>query len=182
MAVRRCFDPELTRQSVFKSVPFSIQQLEEVRETHVLVAISALSLIDLFRMNRDLFHHVFFLPKRTWFTQGDYPFAHEKPEVGWYLVRTSVVPGSKKKTWDEMLELLEPNEFVPSASVLVQAAFLQYLWNHKRFLRDWFLASDTTSLGSHLMLFHEDSGLHVYGSNPKTVSGVTGLASAIRAT
>lgn len=105
-------------------IPFTEATLQEVRNTHVLVAGFPLSIDEI----RRKVPHLFCTSEGGWYANE--AFARKKVRLAWHLVRRDIVPGSTNRpfTKDEkgpgQLELLGENEFVPRASEMVYAAIL----------------------------------------------------------
>ena len=103
------------------TVPFSERLLEESKDTHLLVAVLPLSILDLRgKVDRTLFYN------QTWYRSGNdskspEAFAQAPGEPSWQLVRKTAVPGSASKNWDEQLALLGADEEVPEARVMIYA-------------------------------------------------------------
>lgn len=93
-------------------IPFADEMLKACRETHILVAVFPISIMEIREQpeNRHLFD------RQDWY--ADYPFAKERGELGWHLVRKAPVDNSRGKPWDEQISFLHANESVPTARVM----------------------------------------------------------------
>lgn len=160
-ALERHFGVKLSPKSkrLFGGVPFSAAVLQTCAETHVLVACGALSLMDVWQAQSDLFYAM----SDPWYDQPSEQFAHSKVKAGWQLVRKNPVPESTSKTSDEQNSLLGADETVPSASVLAQATLLCYLETKERLFETIFVrSSDVDNRGNHVYLgFFGSQGLVV---------------------
>jgi hypothetical protein len=163
-ALERHLDVKLspTSKKLFLTVPYTPEVLQACRETHVLVACGALSLMDVWRVQTLLFY----AKSDPWYGDLSEWFAHSKVKAGWQLVRKNPVWDSTIKTWDEQNKLLWQDEQVPSASVLVQAILIHYLETKERLFEDICVrCSDVDSDGRRVNLgFLDERGLDVgYG-------------------
>lgn len=105
-------------------VPFSEETLRECKDTHVLVAVFPMSILDIRAMPLDVVNgHASKQSEGSLFRrQGWYDnqaFAMDKGEVGWQLVRKEPVVDSYKKTWQQQCVLLSKEEEIPTARILV---------------------------------------------------------------
>ena len=97
-------------------VPFSEDTLTACKDTHVLVAVFPLSIVDIRGIVKKL-------PDQTLFYNQDWydeeAFASDKGETGWQLVRKTPIANSTGKTWNEQQALLTDDEETPKAQVMV---------------------------------------------------------------
>ncbi len=99
--------------------PFSESQLEAHKDSHILVAVLPLAILDLNRkVDRSLFHN------QTWYKSGNdgkspEPFAQDPGKAGWHLVRKTPVAGSAAKCWSEQAPLIGEHQEVPEARVVI---------------------------------------------------------------
>lgn len=148
-----------TSKKLFLTVPYTPEVLQACRETHVLVACGALSLMDVWRVQTRLFYS----NSDPWYGDSSKWFAHSKVKAGWQLVRKNPVPDSSRKTWDEQNQLLRQDEQVPSASVLTQAILIHYLETGERLFEDIYVrCSDMDYDSDRVRLGHfDEDGLRV---------------------
>lgn len=146
-------------KKLFLTVPFSAEVLQACRETHVLVACGALSLMDIWQAQTGLFY----AKSEPWYGARDEQFARSKVKAGWQLVRKNPVPDSTRRTWNEQNALLGQDEQVPSASVLAQAILIHYQETEERLYETIYVrCSDVNSIGGHVYLgIFDQYGLHV---------------------
>lgn len=114
-----------------REVPFSRETLEDCKDTHVLVAIFPLSILDI---NGMIEQRIFVIRECPWYIKED--FAKDRGETGWCLVRKTPVPGSTSKEWDEQLALLGENEEIPSAQIMVYTIVGHYFAEGERLFKD----------------------------------------------
>lgn len=132
-------------KKLFDKVPFSAKVLQQCADTHVLVACGALSLLDVWLVQKDLWY----CKSVPWYKAEC--FATTKVKAGWQLVRKNAMPDSTSKAWDEQNLLLGADESVPSASVLAQAIFLIYLETNEHLFQTIYVrTSSVDSNGSHM--------------------------------
>lgn len=122
-------------KKLFLTVPFSPEVLQACRETHMLVACGALSLINVKHAQPGLFY----VEDEPWYEVMGLEFARTKVKAGWQLVRKSAVPNSSGMSWDEQNRLLEQDELVPNASVLAQAILIHYLETRERLFKEMYV-------------------------------------------
>lgn len=142
------------------NVPFSVETLQSVRETHVLVPILPISLMYVHQAVAKEFYPT--QQEDPWFGHSDHKFAHKKAELGWHLVRKDEVPGSRSTRWEAQQTMVKLPDFVPSVSVVVQAAMLHFLQTgEKLFVRYWVRTSDVTAFGDRVHVNFGPDGLIV---------------------
>lgn len=101
-------------------IPFSETVLEELKDTHILIAVFPLSILEI----RDKVDHRLFDDITTIWWQS---FAKEHGEASWQLVRKIPVKNSFSKEWQEQQALLGKDDEVPSARVMVYTIIGHYL-------------------------------------------------------
>lgn len=102
--------------SLLFEVPFTEETLMECRDTHVLVAVFRMSIVDI----RDFIGGEPFCDHRQEFANNP------GTQASWHLIRKAPVANSTSKTGNAQQALLAHNENVPEARVLVYA-FMGYL-------------------------------------------------------
>ena len=85
--------------------------------------------------------------KESWWL--DQSFANQKGEAGQQIaIRTSAVPDSFSKNWNEQQELLADGEFVPTVRDLVEGMIAYYRETGQRLFSDyWVRTQDFSSYG-----------------------------------
>lgn len=159
----KCFgvNPSRAQTAALSEVPFSEAVLEEVRDTHVLVAVFPLSILEVRgKVERKLFYS----HEGSWYNKES--FAKDRGETSWHLVRKTPVDDSTSKTWDEQQALLGKNEETPSAQVMVYTIIGHHLTGGERLFERIYVR--TSSVGSYghrvgVGLFDE-FGLYVFCS------------------
>lgn len=162
------------RQAVYQSVPFDAETLRACRNTHVLQAVAAKSLMEVHRTKSGLFY----AKNNPWFGADREAFAHDKPKPGWYLVRKTEVPGSTSTSGYEQLKKISVKEFVPSVAVLAQVMLVHYKETDERlFSRVWVRTSDVSAFGDRVRVRFVPDGFDVdyWGDG---AGGNVGVASA----
>ncbi len=118
-----------SRQQIagLSEIPFSEATLEQCKETHVLVAVFPLSILEIrgkVAQGQRLFYD------QDWYNKQ--AFAKEKGETEWKLVRKTPVANSTSKTWSEQQALLTNNEETPTARTMVYTIIGHFLATGER--------------------------------------------------
>jgi hypothetical protein len=161
-------------------VPFPEAVLEKLRHSHVLVAMTRMSVVAL--------HEIVGLPyagKSESFNRLSFARELERKAV-WYLVQRYPEEASTWKTWEEQLALLRPEAEVPTARVLIFTIFSHFLETGERLFGDMVrTASCTFSKDadevSHICVSFDAEGFHIETSRESHRVNKIGLASMIRA-
>jgi hypothetical protein len=106
----------------FPLVPFSQEQLVAVKNDHILIATSPLSIIG---MKGIIGTKMFFWRKSAWYNNE--VFAQDQGKVGWELIGKNPVKNSTDKTLTEQIKLLGENKVVPTAQAIVYLIASYYL-------------------------------------------------------
>lgn len=124
-------------------IPFSKPVLKELRNTHILVAVFPLSILDIRKMNAELFYD-----QAWWYKDKDDSFAKERGKASWQLIRKTPIPNSTSKNWSEQQKLLSKDDKVPTARVMVYTIIGHYLATDDRlFKKTWVRTSSLPSYG-----------------------------------
>ena len=99
--------PTESQLAMLSVIPFSEQELREAKDTHILVAVLPMSILDVRKVNNKLFYS----ETGGWYESEK--FAKDKGETGWYLVKKTPVKNSTSKTWKEQQALLGDRESNP---------------------------------------------------------------------
>jgi len=103
-------------------VPFSECVLEQQKDTHLLLAVFPLAIVEIRdRVDRTLFRD----QDDKWYYRQY--FAKEQGSLQWHLIRGAPVDKSMSKNWREQQLLIEKSESVPSAQVVTYTAIGSYL-------------------------------------------------------
>lgn len=111
-----------TRQQILalSEIPFSEAVLQKAKDTHVLVAIFPLSVLEIRgKVDSKLFYD------QSWYNKES--FAKERGEASWQLVRKTPVDNSTLKNWEEQLALIGEEDEVPTAQAMVYTIIGHYL-------------------------------------------------------
>jgi len=146
--------PSQQQLAALADVPFTETTLESCKNTHVLVAVFPLSILEIRgRVDRKLFYYGFLSYEGDWYNGRS--FARDRGEISWQLVRRTPIPNSTNKTYNEQLTLLTKDEEVPTARVMVYATIGHLLSTGEWLFPDSFLrvrCSDIALLDSERVL------------------------------
>ena len=132
-------DPTPEQLDTLSEVPFSKETLRECKNTHVLVAIFPISILDI----RDKVQDKKLFRDRDWYyTQS---FAKESGETGWQLICKTRVVDSKSKNLEEQNFLLSKDEEDPTAQVMVYTIIGHYLATGKRLFKEILVRTSSVS-------------------------------------
>lgn len=122
----RCFGvrPTENQLSALADIPWDEKTLQDCAETHVLVAIFPISIMDIRRivMRRWPDEKLFPVVKdgyQEWYLE--FPFANDLGKVGWMLIRKTILPDSSTRWWWECKKILKPRETMLTAQQAVYA-------------------------------------------------------------
>jgi len=121
-------NPSKQQLAYLADVPLTEEVLASVKDTHVLVAVFPMSILDVRAKVKDESGRLFY--DQSWYNKES--FAKDKGEIGWRLVRKTPVPDSTSKNWDEQQALLDKSEETPSAQVMVYTIIGHYLATGER--------------------------------------------------
>lgn len=108
-------------------VPFSEEVLSACKDTHVLVAVFPMSILDIRgKAERGFFYSY----EDAWYNKQS--FAKDKGAMGWQLVRKTPIENSTSKNWNEQQALLSKDEETPKAQVMVYTIIGHYLATSER--------------------------------------------------
>ena len=125
------FGVNATKQQLayLAEVPFSEEVLKSCKDTHVLVAVFPLSILDIRGITRKLENQTLFY-SQDWYDKQ--AFAKDKGEVGWQLVRKEPIANSTSKTWNNQQALLSKDEETPTARIVVYTIVGHFLATGER--------------------------------------------------
>jgi len=166
-----------TRQELaaLSEIPFSEPVLEELKNSHILVAVFPLSVLKICgKVERNLFCS----REDAWYNKQS--FAKEHGKVSWQLVRKTPVDNSTAKSWQEQQTLLGKDDEVPTSQVVVYTIIGHFLAVGERLLEHIYVrTSSVGSDGSRVGVGDFDSGgLSVGGCWDDFRSGGLGVSSA----
>jgi hypothetical protein len=146
-------------------IPFSEEVLRSCKDTHVLVAVFPLSILDIRgiakrRVDQKIVVQPLFY-NQDWYNKQF--FAMDKGEVGWQLVRKEPIVDSTGKNWAEQQALLSQEEETPKARVAVYTMVGHFLNTGERlFEKIYVRCADRDSDGVRVYVGYFDApGLHV---------------------
>lgn len=151
-------NPSKRQLTMLAEVPFSEGELTSCNDTHVLVAVFPMSILDIRA-------HVG--GKKLFYVQDWYDkqaFATEKGEIGWYLVRKTPVDNSTSKTWNEQQALLVDEETPKAQGGGVYTIIGHFLATGERlFEKVYVRCSDLDSDGDRVYVgYFDGNGLDLY--------------------
>ena len=125
------FGVNATKQQLayLAEVPFSEEVLKSCKDTHVLVAIFPLSILDIRGIAKKQSDRTLFY-SQDWYDKQ--AFAKDKGEVGWQLVRKEPIANSTSKTWNDQQALLSKDEETPTARIVVYTMVGHFLATGER--------------------------------------------------
>lgn len=125
------FGVNTTKQQLayLAEVPFSEEVLKSCKDTHVLVAVFPLSILDIRGIAKKQSDWTLFY-SQDWYDKQ--AFAKDKGEVGWQLVRKEPIADSTSKTWNEQQALLSKTEETPTARIVVYTMVGHFLATGER--------------------------------------------------
>lgn len=138
-------NPTRDQLSVLAEVPFAEETLEECRETHVLVAVFPMSILDVY----DKIYNGFSEDAEY----KNQAFAKDKGELSWELIKKTPIEDSTDGIYREQLTLLSDKEKVPTAQVMVYTIIGHFFTTGERlFERIYIRCSDMDSRGAHVFI------------------------------
>ena len=173
-------NPSKQQLAALAEVPFSEEILAACKNTHVLVAIFPLSILDI----RDrvvkitLPNEQRLLANQDWYNKR--AFAKDCGEIGWHLIRKTAVSDSTNKNWAEQQGLLTQDEETPNACVMVYTIVGHCLATGEQLFKGLYVrTSSVDSDGAHVDVgyFPSDGLLLNYGWDADRRSSL-GLASS----
>jgi len=152
------FGVNATKQQLayLAEVPFSEEVLKSCKDTHVLVAVFPLSILDIRGITRKPENQTLFY-SQDWYDKQ--AFAKDKGEVGWQLVRKEPIANSTSKTWNNQQALLSKDEETPTARIVVYTIVGHFLATGERlFEKIYVRCVDLDSDGYRVSVGSFDSG------------------------
>ncbi len=158
------FGVNATKQQLayLAEVPWSEEVLSSCKDTHVLVAVFPLSILDIRGHARKQYDRTLFY-SQDWYDKQ--AFAKDKGEVGWQLVRKEPIANSTSKTWNDQQALLSKDEETPTAQIVVYTMVGHFLATGERlFEKIYVRCVDLGSDGLRVIVGNVDAkGLSVDG-------------------
>jgi len=168
-------NPPRQQLAALSEIPFSEAVLEQSKDTHVLVAVFPLSILEICgKVERKLFcSH-----EDAWYNKQS--FAKERGEVTWQLVHKTSVNNSTSKNWQEQQSLIAKDDEVPSAQVMVYTIIGHYLTTGERLFETVYVRTSGVDSGGFRVgvgLFGS-GGLGVFSDWDASRDGYLGVSSA----
>ncbi|MDD2731916.1 MAG: hypothetical protein PHI53_01825 [Candidatus Pacebacteria bacterium] len=147
-----------TRQQTLalSEIPFSEEVLQKAKDTHVLVAVFPLSILEIRgKVDSRLFCD------QSWYNEES--VARDRGKTSWHLVSKTPVNNSTSKNWEEQLALIGEEDEVPTAQVMVYTIIGHYLATDERLFEHIYVrTSSVASVGRRLFVGAFDlRGLYV---------------------
>ena len=137
-------NPSKAQLAALSEVPFSEEVLTSCKDTHVLVAVFPLSILDIRTQVKGEPTRLFY--DQSWYNKE--AFAKDRGEIGWHLIKKTPVENSTSKSWDEQQALLGKHDETPKAQVMVYAIIGHFRSTGERlFEKVWVRCSDLGSDG-----------------------------------
>lgn len=168
-------NPTRQQLAVLFGIPFSEEVLEQSKDTHVLVAVFPIPILEI---RGKVEEKLFYGHGDAWYNNES--SAKEQGTVGWQLVRKTPASNSTSKNWQEQQSLIAKENEVPSAQVMVYTIIGHYLATGERLFENVYVrTSSVDSDGYHVFVGCFDSdGLDVRGNWDNNRYGYLGIASA----
>lgn len=167
-------NPGQSQLAALAEIPWNEEVLTACKDTHVLVAMLPLSILEIRGKVKDkgLFY------SQDWYNEQ--AFASDRGEVCWQLVAKTPVADSTSKTWDQQQALLAETDVTPCARVMVYTIIGHYLATGERLFEYVYVrCSNVDSHGYRVDVGDFGSeGLHVDNSSNGHVDAFLGVSSA----
>lgn len=156
------FGVNATKQQLayLAEVPFSEEVLKSCKDTHILVAVFPLSILDIRGIAKKQSDRTLFY-SQDWYDKQ--AFAKDKGKVGWQLVHKEPIANSMSKTWNDQQALLLKDEETPTARIVVYTMVGHFLATGERlFEKVYVRCVDFDSGGDRIRVGYFDAkGLYV---------------------
>ena|GEM_PF-282406 len=150
-------NPTRQQLTAISDIPFSEALLEQSKDTHILVAVFPLSILEI----RDKVDpKLFYNHEGAWYNEQS--FAKETREVSWQLIRKIPVDNSIPKDWQEQQALFGEDEEIPTAQALVYTAIGFFLNTGERFMERKYACTSSVDSGGN-RVYISDVGLDGLG-------------------
>lgn len=166
-------------------VPFSENTLIACKDTHFLVAVAQISIVDICTRTATTKlpkYQKLLIRKRGWY--NNQAFANESGQMEWRLIRKTLVFNSLLKNWKQQVALLDDKtEEVPNTRVMVYAIIGHYLNTGERLFEKLCVRCSDVDSGFYRVYVGEmdTDGLDIYHScSDGFVYDYVGVASSIK--
>jgi len=147
-------NPTRQQLAALPEIPLSEAVLKRLKNTHVLIAVFPLSILDI---RGKVEQSLFCSHENAWYNKR--AFAKERGEVTWQLVCKTPVDNSTSKKWQEQQTLLSKDDEVPSAQVMVYTIIGHYMATGERLFEHIYVhTSSVDSDGGHVYVGRFGSG------------------------
>lgn len=170
-------NPSKQQLAYLAEVPFSEEVLKSCKDTHVLVAVFPMSILDIRGIAKKQSDQTLFY-SQDWYDKQ--AFAKDKGEVGWQLVHKEPIADSTSKTWNEQQALLSKDEETPTARTVVYTMVGHFLATGERlFEKIYVRCVDLVSDGDRVSVgIFDAGGLSVVNYWGGSRNGSIGLSAA----
>ncbi|MFH1859058.1 MAG: hypothetical protein ABIJ80_02230 [Patescibacteria group bacterium] len=145
-------NPSKKETATLAEVPFTEGVLESHKDTHILVAVFPMSILDVRKMDNSLFYS----SSGGWYESEK--FAKNKGAVSWQLVRKIPAEDSTSKNWDEQQALLSKDDETPSVQIMAYTIIGHYKTGERLFENVYVRTSCVASDGDRVSVGSFDSG------------------------
>jgi len=143
-------NPGRRELALLAEVPWSEEVITVHKDTHILIAVFSLSVLDVRGIAKKLADPEILFYNQDWYDKQ--AFAEDRGEIGWQLVRKTPIANSTNKSWNEQQALLKDEE-TPTARIVVQTVVGHFLATGERlFEKIWVRCSDLDSGGDRVCL------------------------------
>lgn len=152
-------NPSNKQLAVFSEIPFSEAVLQELKDSHILVAVFPISILEIrAKVERKLFYN----HEDSWY--NNQKFAKESGKTGWKLIRKTPVTDSTSKTWQEQQNLLNKEEETPTAQQMVYTIISHCQNTGERLFEKIYVRTSSLDSGGNRVDVgsFDSSGLNVY--------------------
>lgn len=138
--------PDEKQIAALDNISFSESVLEELKDTHILVAVFPISILDI---RKKVPKELFYSHEDSWYNKES--FAKDSGDIGWKLICKTPAQNSVSKNYQEQQALLGKQEEVPSAQAVVYTIMGHYLKTSERLFEDLYVrTSSLDSDGDHV--------------------------------
>jgi len=155
-------NPNRQQLAALSEIPFSEAVLEQLKDTHVLVAVFPLSILDIRdKLGFSSGYDDLFCDgggMDIWYIKES--FAKERSKVIWQLVGKTIVDKSTSKTWQEQQALIGEEEEIPTAQVMIYVMTGHYLATDERLFENILIRTSSMCSCGHVCVGNFNLGGH----------------------
>lgn len=154
-------NPTTEQLATLKEIPYSEETLEKLRDSHMLVAVFPLSILDMHKKTSGNPEGWVFY--ETYRTDSKERFLNERCETGWHLIRKAPEPGTYSRDYKKQVSLLNKESGVPAACVMAYTIVGWYLVTKERLFSRCLARTSSRGRGGHIIVgsFSDPEGLVV---------------------